>query len=373
MQIVDPSQTELAFNLEVDPESYTEIGSYSSGTLYDLAGNRMDGWFGTDVLKSADNVVYWLVETDHGIGADYKEENVVTLIKRENTEYKNVTTDYVLEGETYNPTNVMDYKDNQVTLEDLENLPAYGPGSAMFSTVRIAKWAGARTEEGDKVYKYTPLGNASFDLYLADSKGNLYTKLDTLTTGLDNNIGGADQKPLSAWASSRAFSWEELTGKYKAFMSDDLYKDIFSVDEKGNGYVRVAVVESNAPNGYMMEKNTYYMYMFFENGGENKTTEIFNDAYYVKGDHESADKDVPLAEKQDGITWALYSTRETGPGQYEPATGIQVPADDATSSQYRLVNWPIDKWAVTVQKYGYQVQEVKCYNKVVTEVANKIY
>ena len=211
MQIVDPSQTELAFNLEVDPESYTEIGSYSSGTLYDLEGNRMDGWFGTDVLKSADNVVYWLVETDHGIGADYKPENVVTLIKRENTKYKNVTIGYVLEGKTYNPTNVMDYKDNQVTLEDLENLPAYGPGSAMFSTVRIAKWAGARTEGGDKVYKYTPLGNASFDLYLADSKGNLYTKLDTLTTGLDNNIGGTetDQKPLSAWASSRAFSWEE--------------------------------------------------------------------------------------------------------------------------------------------------------------------
>ena len=34
-----------------------------------------------------------------------------------------------------------------------------------------------------------------------------------------------------------------------------------------------------------------------------------------------------------------------------------MPAKDATSSQYRLVNWPIDKWAVTVQKYGYQVQE----------------
>ena len=359
MQIVYPSQTDLAFNLDVNPESYTEIGSYSSGTLYDPDGNRMDGWFGTDVLKSADNVVYWLVETDHGIGADYKPENVVTLIKRENTKYKNVTTGYVLEGETYSPTNVMDYKDNKVTLEDLENLPAYGPGSAMFSTVRIAKWAGARTEDGDKVYKYTPLGNASFDLYLADSAGNLYTKLDTLTTGLDNNIGGEDQKPLSAWASSRAFSWEELTGKYKAFMSEDLYNDIFSMDEAGNGYVRVAVVESNAPNGYMMEKNTYYMYMFFEYDGENTTTEIFNDAYYVKGDHESADKDVTLAENQNQnrITWALYSTRETGPGQYEPATGIQVPAADATSSQYRLVNWPIDKWAVTVQKYGYQVQE----------------
>ena len=84
-------------------------------------------------------------------------------------------------------------------------------------------------------------------------------------------------------------------------MSEDLYNDIFSTDEAGNGYIRVAVVESNAPNGYMMEKNTYYMYMFFENGGENKTTEIFNDAYYVKGDHTGADKDVTLAEKQDGL------------------------------------------------------------------------
>ena len=357
MQIVDPSQTDLAFNLDVNPESYTEIGSYSSGTLYDSDGNRMDGWFGTDVLKSADNVVYWLVETNAGIGATFNEKIVVTLIKRDGTAYKNVTTGYMLEGKPVDPDNVMVYKDNQVTQERIENIPVYRGGSAMFSTVRIAKWAGARTEEGDKVYEYTPLGNASFDLYFADSRGNLYTKLDTLTTGLDNNIGGTDQKPLSAWASSRAFSWEELTGKYKDSMSEELYKDIFSMDEDDNGYVRVAVVESNAPSGYMMEKSTYYMYMFFENGGENKTTEIFNDAYYVKGDHTGADKDVTLAEKQDGITWALYSTRETGPGQYEPATGIQVPADDATSSQYRLVNWPIDKWAVTVQKYGYQVQE----------------
>ena len=357
MQIVDPSQTDLAFNLDVNPESYTEIGSYSSGTLYDSDGNRMDGWFGTDVLKSADNVVYWLVETNAGIGATFNEKIVVTLIKRDGTAYKNVTTGYMLEGKPVDPDNVMVYKDNQVTQERIENIPVYRGGSAMFSTVRIAKWAGARTEEGDKVYEYTPLGNASFDLYLADSRGNLYTKLDTLTTGLDNNIGGTDQKPLSAWASSRAFSWEELTGKYKDSMSEELYKDIFSMDEDDNGYVRVAVVESNAPSGYMMEKSTYYMYMFFENGGEDVTTEIFNDAYYVKGDHESPDKDVTLAENQNVITWALYSTREKGAGQYEPATGIQVPADDATSSQYRLVNWPIDKWAVTVQKYGYQVQE----------------
>ena len=190
MQIVDPTKTDLAFNLDVNPESYTEIGSYSSGTLYDPDGNRKDGWFGTDVLKSADNVVYWLVETNAGIGATFNEEIVVTLIKRDGTEYQNVTTDYMLEGKPVDPDNVMVYKDNQVTQERIENIPVYRGGSAMFSTVRIAKWAGARTDGGDKVYEYTPLGNASFDLYLADSDGNLYTKLDTLTTGLDNNIGG---------------------------------------------------------------------------------------------------------------------------------------------------------------------------------------
>ena len=356
MQVVDPETQALAFDLTVNPESYTEIGSYSSGTLYDTDGNRMDGWFGTDVLKSADNVVYWLVETNAGIGASIRGENVVTLIKREDTNYSN-NTSYVLDGETVHPNEVMDYKDNQVTKEDFENHPEYEGGSAMFSTVRIAKWAGTRKETGEKIYNYTPLGNASFDLYLADSDGNLYTRLDTMTTGLDNNIGGAQEGGLNAWASSRAFSWKELTEEYSKSMSEELYQDIFSTDENGNGYVRVAVVESDAPTGYMMEKNTYYMYMFFKNGGEKQTTEIFNDAYYVKGDHESADdKDVPLAEEQEGITWAMYPTEEAE-GQYQPVSDTQAPANDQSGSRYRLVNWPIDTWAVTVQKYGYQVQD----------------
>ena len=355
MQVVNPETKELAFDLTVNPESYTEIGSYSSGTLYDTDGNRMNGWFGTDVLKSADNVVYWLVETNAGIGASICKQNVVTLIKREGTHYTN-NTSYVLDGETVHPNEEMYYKDNKVTKEDFENHPEYGGGPAMFSTVRIAKWAGARTETGEKIPKYTPLGNASFDLYLADSAGNLYTRLDTMTTGLDNNIGGEQQGGLNAWASSRAFSWKELTDEYSKSMSGELYRDIFSTDENGNGYVRVAVVESDAPMGYMMEKNTYYMYMFFKNGGEKQTTEIFNDAYYVKGDHESDDKDVPLAEEQNDITWAMYPTEEAK-GQYKLVSGTQVPAKDQSDNRYRLVNWPIDTWAVTVQKYGYQVQD----------------
>lgn len=356
MQIVDPDSTALAFDLTQNPDSYTEIGTYSSGTLYDTNGKRMDGWFGTDVLKSADNVVYWLVETDHGIGADFNPENVVTLIRRDGTKYTNNTTNYVLEGVTYSPTNVMDYLDNQVTKEEIENLPEYGGAPAMFSTVRIAKWAGARKQEtGEKIYDYTPLGNASFDLYLADSQGNLYNKLDTMTTGLDNNVG-QQEEPLSAWASSRAFSWKELTGLYEKELSEELYQDIFATDNDGNGYVRVAIVESDAPVGYTMDKrNTYYMYMFFEYD-EEKVTEIFNDAYYVKGDKEEA-PDVALAEDQEGTQWALYPTEETAEGGYTEVEEKGTAPQDAVTDQYRLVNWPIDKWAVTVQKYGYEVQD----------------
>lgn len=349
MQVVDTGETELAFA----PENCSVVGSYSSGTLYDAEGKRMDGWFGTDVLKSADNVVYWLVEEDAGIGASIKKENVVTLIKREGTEYKNNTA-YELDGETVYPQNVMEYRDNQVTREDLENNPEYGGGPLMFSTVRIAKWAGGRTSDGDKVYKYTPLGNASFDLYLADSEGNLYEKLDTLTTGLDNStIGTGEKGALSAWASSRAFIWSQMTAYYEKNLPTEIYRDIFSTDTAGNGYVRVALVESGAPAGYMMEKSTCYMYMFFRKA--DTTTEIFNDAYYVKGDGESADEDVPLTETQEGIKWALYPTQETADGGYEKYTGAS--AEDGVNSQYRLVNWPVDTQAVTVQKYGYEVQE----------------
>ena len=72
-QIIDISgeertNQELAF----DPDNCTLIGTYSSGTLYDSNGVRQDGYFATDILKSADNVVYWLVETDAGIGASIR-------------------------------------------------------------------------------------------------------------------------------------------------------------------------------------------------------------------------------------------------------------------------------------------------------------
>lgn len=366
MEVLDKDtqpNEELAFN-QNDLSNYEVIGTYSSGTLYDENGNRKDGWFGTDILKAADNVVYWLVETDAGIGAKIRPENVVTLIKRENTGYTNKTTykykDTVngIEQEiTAKPEAVMIYKDNQVTEEHFKNAPTKGSGTAMFSTVRIAKWAGKRTENGDKEYSYSSLGNATFDLYLADSDGNLYTKLDTMTTGLDNKVGSTEaaSQALSGWASSRAFSWKEMTDIYKAGVPEKVRDYIFTKDDDGNGYVRVAIKESGAPTGYQMDKDVYYMYMYFQKDNS-KTTQIYNDAYYVKGNgaEGSADADVELAENQNGITWALYPTVETSSG-YELCRGINV--TDSSKEQYRLVNWPVDTQAVTVRTYGYEVQK----------------
>lgn len=367
-QIVDISgeegtNQELAFN----PDNCTLIGTYSSGTLYDSNGVRQDGYFATDILKSADNVVYWLIETDAGIGASIRPSTAITLVKREGTGYTNAST-YSYEDESGEvtseaSTNCFTYQDDILTKDEVENNPEYGSGSAMFSTVRIAKWAGQRDEEGEKVEDFTPLGNATFYLYLADSMGGLHGMLDTLTTGLDNDLSvGAEDQELTAWASSRAFSWTDLTAEYQeavtnGYMTQEEYEDIFQTDENGNGYVRVAIVESDAPAGYMTEQSTYYMYMFFQNRPEH-TTEIFNDAYYVTEDGNTGALDPgdvlspPLAEEQDGITWAFYPTEEAAGGKYSPVH-VQGGVQDKEDSQYRLVNWPIDNFAVTIQNYGY--------------------
>lgn len=318
-------------------EKYTHIGSYSSGTLYDQNGVRQDGWFATDILKVSNNVVYWLVETTSGIGARIDPEHQITLIKRWGTQYTNDSTS--LEDSNKKSTQVFEYVDDRVTDSKTENFPAYGGGGAMFSTVRIAKWAGAIDANGNRLFNYTPLGNATFDLYLVHQDGTTVTKLDTITTGLDNDLSG-DEENLTAWASSKAFSWDKLTEKYK-----DGKGDIWWTDKNGNGYIRVMLVETGTPAGYNAPESGYRMLMYFDKDG-NKTTEVFNDAYYVKG----AETNEALAETQ-GNDWALYPTEETGSGKYtllDEVTGAK---------QYRIVNWPVDNFAVTINKYGYTANE----------------
>lgn len=336
-----------ASKLSFDADNCTLIGTYTSGTLYDEYGNRKHGWFSTDVLKSDENIVYWLVETKPGIGSEIMPENQIILIKHQGTSYTNNSTS--LDESKTNCSGVFEYQEDEITKKDIENEAVYGPGSAMFSTVRLTKWAGKRNQEtGEQFNEFTPLGNTTFGLYLADRKGNLHGKLDTLTTGLDNDITDENAE-LTAWASSKAFSWKDLTDTYEKSLETDVYKDIFSTDEQGNGYVRVAIVEESTVAGYQPFTNTYYMYMYFQYK-ENGTTETFNDAFYVK---EAADENVELSQELKPGDFTLYPVNENGTSI---SVGSGKPAD-AVDGQYRFVNWPIDNFAVTVHKYGYEVSK----------------
>ena len=367
MQVVDlkgqdPKDGNNPVSLKYDPSNpanqYIEIGSYSSGTLYDTNGNRMDGYFGTDILKSADNVVYWLVETNAGIGASIDPANVVTLIHRNGTYYTNDTEGYsyiengtkkdCLEGQ---PDAAMTYMDDQVTDRDFENIPAYGPGTELYSIVRIAKWQGAMDDSGHREEEFSPLGNAEFEIWLTSSAGQDYELLDTLTTGLDNDFkpdSSAPNNTISGWASSKAFTWsqmEELKEKYP---------DAFVDDEDGNHYVRIAIREIMPPTGFMTKKQTVYMYMFFQESAG--TTTVYNDAYYVK----ESKTDVDLAEEQQQrIQWAFYPTTESEDGVYTVVGSEELgeKAPVSSTEQFRLVNWPINTYAVTLQMYGYEVKD----------------
>lgn len=236
----------LSFENDKKDKKYTLVGSYSSGTLYSAEGERLDGWFGTDILKAADDVVYWLVETTPGIGAKIDPAHQITLIRREGTGYTNASV--ALEGEKKS-TQVFEYVDDRVTSGSTQNFPAYGGGSAMFSTVRIAKWAGSLDADGKRVGTYTPLGNATFQLYLAHADGTIVGQLDTFTTGLDNDLTTSPSGELTAWASSKAFSFKELWEKYKDKNVPGVKQDVLWTDEEGNGYARVLLVESGTPCG----------------------------------------------------------------------------------------------------------------------------
>ena len=80
-----PENAELTF----DASNCTLVGTYNSGTLADENGDSLDGWFATDILDSADNIVYWLVETDAGLGAEIiPEENYVLFRPGRNAIYQ---------------------------------------------------------------------------------------------------------------------------------------------------------------------------------------------------------------------------------------------------------------------------------------------
>ena len=334
-QIVpEDAGTELTF----DAANCTLIGEYSSGTFIGTDGEAVDGKFATDILDVADNIVYWLVETQAGPGAKIIPENNYILIRRGSgdIEYTNNSQDGVSKI-------VWTYPDNAYEEYELENEAVYGPGQDYYASVRLQKWAGSYTEDGDKIKdSYEPLGNASYELWVVNESGDLLEKVDDITVGLESDPNDPDGE-LSAMGMSKALWYnndDEDKGfdKYNAQEAEGNEDDITWRDEEEDCYyVRMALRESYVPYGYQIDAAPHYMIVRFTPTGEGMT---YNDAYFVTDDKEQ----VPLADEQTGIVW---------PGRFtigKETTGYEAEGEDL----YRLVNWPLTNFSVTVQKYGYQ-------------------
>lgn len=102
--------------------------------------------------------------------------------------------------------------------------------------------------------------------------------------------------------------------------------------------------KSGVPAGYDSPTSGYGMILYFKYE-EGKTTEIFNDAFYIK----EKTGEQPAAEP---TAWVLYPTEATAGGTYQPVEGVAGATD-----QYRIINWPVDHFSVTVRKYGYTANE----------------
>lgn len=338
--VAEEDGTELTFN----PDNCTEIGSYSSGTYYiyneDGERERVDGWLATDILQVDDNIVYWMVETDGGPAGKIKPENQIILFTRKDSPYKNNSTS-IVDPET-SCTRTENYEEDGITSFAWENDPPTGTGELRYATVRIAKWADSlvydpASESYEPAGKYTPLGNAKFELWLTDENGQFLEKLDTLTTGLDNDVTDSTTD-LTSWAASKSFNLDTLQKEYQK-----QYPDSF-VQDDDVWYVRVAIREISAPLGYQTLESPYYMELCFAPATDGKSySETFNDAYYITDKKEK----VPLAtdlDKEGSITWARVAN---------DVNGKKIDSIPEQTDSYRLVDLPMDNYGVTVNKYGY--------------------
>ena len=339
--------------LSFDEADCELVGTYISGTLTDEEGNLMDGWFATDILDAADNVVYWLVETKAAPGYEIiPDQNPVLFYNSSiedkggyinNSEYGSEQND----GSTDTATSTVTatYTEDTIVEYEKPNRQLEGPGAIHSAVIRLAKWAGKMTANNEKdKSSYTPLGNVTYEIWLTDEDGNLLFQVDTVTTGLEND-GTSSENPTAMAISYLYYEWiradyaeaNDIENVENA--ENALIKDGIAYEDGDDIIVRMALREVSAPVGYGMSVSPNYMLVRYKKAAlgtdvtenpEAESTETVNDAFFVTGSAGSE----PLADEitvKD--TWA------------------------SNENKVRLVNWPSDFYAVTVSKYGYAPNE----------------
>ena len=354
----DTTSTALSFDLgkaQAQKDGYTLVGNYTSGTMPDDNGDPRDGWFATDILEAADNVVYWLVETKAAPGYKIIPTNNPILFYNANTSYTNATQKQGGESEI-GPSNIAyEYTVDAVTKENMPNEPPVkGPGKIHEAVIRLDKWAPNSDQAEGTIGEdlYVPLGNVTYEIWLADTSGNLKYQVDTVTTGLENE--GTDGENLTARAISYLYyEWicedyardvHQLTTssatseEKKAELAEQIKNILISnglAEVVGNDVkVRMALREVSSPGGYQLDTTPHYMWVYFDKAAldddnpEAADTTETNDTYYI-GDGSAT------------VTTSLEGTL---------GTIGNIPNKE---EKVRLVNLPVDNYAVTVSKYGY--------------------
>lgn len=346
--ITDTSNKVLAFNRN----DCDLIGTYTSGTLTDENGVRQEGELATDILDCGDNIVYWLVETESGPGAEIDPTQQYILFQREGQTYTNNTPVSTEDGTTFYSTVAQNYPDNAVGSYEVRNERVTGNGILYRATIKLSKWAGKLDGNGDHIEDPTdkaygtdgfdPLGGTQYELWLVNENGDLLVKLDDLTLGLETDQSPTVTTVLSAIAQSDILYANELEALYGDLADPANIDDVlWAVDAEGNPIkgidnvptttedpdaekvdhyrVRLAIRESYVPYGYQQDAEAYYLIADLTRNGIKE-----NEQYFVK----------------DGVTKATFA---------QDAEKEWAESGD----HYRLMNWPIDNYSVTVSKYGY--------------------
>ena len=327
-QVVPEGVSDLSF----DETQCDEIGTYTSGTLLNENGEAQDGWFATDILNVADNIVYWLVEEKPAPGYEFVPGYSPILFKRSTASYKNVTKITNAEGVE---AQTVDYLEDQINDDGykIPNKHLSGGDADHSARIKLSKWAGGVTKEQDNG-TYNPLGNARYEIWIADANGNLLEQVDTVTTGLESNVNG--EGTLTSQAMSTTFWYGEWCKKYPELFGEGTEGDgnVWEKTADGDIRVRMAIREVSAPAGYNLDAQAYYLWMTFEDALNSKhSTDVINEAYYVNSETgaERLSEDLPNYSSST-IYWA---------------------GENNTEEHIRLINRPVDNFAVTISNYGY--------------------
>ena len=288
-EVLEEGQTELTF----DAENCTVVGEYTSGTWIQL-DEPQKGEFQTDILESADNIVYWLVETKAPSGYSRIPSEKYVLFRREGTTYTNNSNG----GRS---TKVVDLKDNKINYHKVYNHREIGPeGTENWAYIEFNKWRQkeetVKTPRKDlKRSDFALMPNATFKLYAVyktgDKTGDPVLLLDTITTGDENLVNGSAttgygvSRSMDAWTIFNTIEtmypedWDKVITYHASPDSD--YPDAtypYVVDAsgkpvedaqgnrtkiKGTFWLNAVLIETSGSSKYELDLHNHHMQITF--------------------------------------------------------------------------------------------------------------